>query len=156
MHQIISDLPSPVTWAMMQTLIIHTVCFKQLPHEPGCREQATAIIMSSSIPVLSRLEMPGAQLSAVQKCPGCALPGWQDHTGLQAASSYQPQGLGYLFYMGRVPVSSVCLCMYAWHDCVCTFFAWVCYGALVPLLWGIFLPCGTGLVITLNGKTWTQ
>lgn len=75
--------------------------------------------MSSSIPVFSRLEMPGAQLNAVQKCPGCVLPGWQDHSGLQAASSYQPQGLGYLLYMGRVPVSSVCLRMYVWRDCVC-------------------------------------
>lgn len=33
---------------------------------------------------------------------------------------------------------------------------WVCYGAVLPLLWGIFLPCGTGLVTSLNGKTWKQ
>ncbi|KAG7242070.1 hypothetical protein INR49_024116 [Caranx melampygus] len=48
-----------------------------------------------------RLKMPGAQLNAVQKCPGCMLPGWQDHSGLQAASSYEPPGLGYLLNMGR-------------------------------------------------------
>lgn len=81
------------------------------------REQPTTTIMSSSIPVFSRLKMPGAQLNAVQKCPGCVLPRWQDHTGLQAASSYQPLGLGYLLNMGMVPASSVCLCMFVWCDC---------------------------------------
>lgn len=120
-HQIISDVPPPAARAMMQTLIIHAVWSNLPSHEPRWREQPTAIIMSSSIPMFSRLEMPGAQLSAVQKCPGCTLPEWQDHSGLQAASSYQPQGLGYLLYMGRVPGSSVALCMYVWCDCVCTF-----------------------------------
>lgn len=75
-------------------------------------EQPTAIIMSSSIPMFSRLETPGAQLSALQKCPGSALPGWQDHSGPQAAPSHQPQGLGSLLHTGRVPVSSVCLFVY--------------------------------------------
>ncbi len=69
----------------MQTLIIHAVCFNLPSHQARWREQPAAIIMSSSIPMFSRLEMPGAQLSAVQKCPGAVLPGWQDHSGLQAA-----------------------------------------------------------------------
>lgn len=85
-------------------------------HQPWWKEQPSAIIMSSSIPMFSRLEMPGIQLSAVQKCPGCALPWWQDHSGLQAASSYKPLGLGYLLYMDRLPVSSVCMCMFLYES----------------------------------------
>ena len=120
-------------------------------------EQPTAIIMSSSIPMFSRLETPGAQLSAVQKCPGCALPGWQDHSGPQAAPSYQPRGLGSFLHTGRVPVSSVCLFVYVCLPWLCLrVCAGLCYGASLPLLWGIFLPCGTGLVTALNGKTWKQ
>lgn len=70
------------------------------------------------------------------------LPGWQDHSGLQAASSYQPlyhQSLANSFHMGRVPDSTVCLCMYVCSDCISAFFAQVCLVAFLPLLWGIFL-----------------
>lgn len=155
MHHIISELPPPAARAVTHTLIIHAVYFNQPSHQPRCWEQPTTIIMSG-IPVHSRLEMPGARLSAVQKCPGCALPGWQDHSGLQAVSSYQPSGLGSLHYMGRVPVSSDCLFMYIWRNCACTFAHESATGPFLALLWGIFLPCGTGLVTTLNGKTWEQ
>lgn len=129
----------------MQTLIIHGVCFNQPSHQPRCWEQPTTIITISSILVLSRLEEPGAQLPALHKCPGCAPQGWQDHSGLQAASRYQPPGLGFLLYMG--------LFLYVYLAPLCLHIsARVCFGAFFPLLWGIFLPCGTGLVTTLNGE----
>lgn len=59
-------------------------------------------------------------------------------------------------FMGSVPVSSVWLCMYAWHVCLSAFSNEPAMGAFLPLLWGIFLPCRTGLVSTVNGKTWKQ
>ncbi|TNN72402.1 Zinc finger protein 804B [Liparis tanakae] len=42
-----------------------------------------------------KLEEPGARLTALHTCPG-----WQHHSGLQAASRYPPPGLGFLLYMG--------------------------------------------------------
>lgn len=105
-----SELPPPAARAMMQTLIIHAVCFNQPSHQPRCREQPT-IIVSSSIPVLSRLEMPGAQLSAGQKCPGCKDGRITVVCKHPPATSHQAFATSFIWAECLFPLS-VCVCIF--------------------------------------------
>lgn len=63
--------------------------------------------------------------------------------------------------------ASWAVCLFPLSDCACMFGMFVFQhfwtsrpwgggGPFLPLLWGIFLPCSTGLVSTVNGKTWKQ
>ncbi len=80
---------------------------------------------------------------------------WVENDGLFPWSLSRQQIQQFLSEQGSVQQRGNSGC-FVWCDCVCMFSACVCYGAFLPLLWGIFFPCGTGLVTTLNGKTWKQ